>query len=228
MVSGRFIGALILTTALVACGGKGGEQPPADPAPYRPSEAVPVADAPAAPAAAVPAPADAAAPAPAPTAPAGEPAPTAAAERDATGTAGADNDADAELGFVYPAKNTVIRDVDPESIEGVIQRALVAGANPDSEKGWEQFSALLHSDEKGAMAIRSRKQYNWPAMRRKAYLFLIEGTDKNVYKWSYAEELDDGKVIKVFVYNPKSSPTPCYVKRDPAQDNKWRITTCSL
>ncbi|MCB9736069.1 MAG: hypothetical protein H6745_26070 [Deltaproteobacteria bacterium] len=218
---------MILTTALVACGGKGGDQPAPEPEPTAPSEPAPTEPTPEpATVAAEPDAGAAAAPSdPATAAPTGET--VAAGDGDATGGA-AENAADAELGFVYPAKNTVIRDVDPESIEGVIQRALMAAANPDEEKGWKDFESLLHSQEKGEMSLRSRKQYNWPAMRRKAYLFLIEGTDKNVYKWAYAEEHDEGKTIKVFVYNPKSSPTPCYVKRDPEQENHWRITTCSL
>lgn len=130
-------------------------------------------------------------------------------------------------GWSYPSRNTIVRDPEPDTPAGVIMLALTAAMNPDANKGWGQFQALLHTSELLPNALISRRELNWPAMRRKVHLFLIEDPTKPIYQWSYAEETADGQ-LKIFVHNPKSMPTPCYVAQDPEQDNKWRIRTCSL
>lgn len=245
-----WIAVIGLSLAVAACGGKGSEQPsmnPVDPAatpaPTDPATAPAPEDkgsegnvAPADPADPGAKPAD---PGTKPADPGTKPADPAAADPDAAdagSTAGADPadtkvpseaaDGASPNGYTYPGRNTVVKDPDPESPEGIIMRALAAALDPDEAKGWEAFEGLLHTSELIPNALTSRRQLNWPAMRRKVALFLVE-EGKPVYKWAYAEEPEPG-VIKVFVNNPKSMPTPCYVAQDPEQENKWRIKSCSL
>jgi len=244
-----WIGVIALTLTLAACGSKGAEQP-ADPTPADPAADPAVAPAggegdkhtepaakpdepakPDGPTAKLDEPAKPDEPAAkaevdaGPTEAAADAGPT-EAEGDAGAAANAEPDTLSKHGFNYPGKNTVVRECDPESPEGVIQRAILAAMNPDEEKGWQQFESLLHSSQLIPNALTSRRQLNFPAMRRKVSLFLVE-EGKPYYKWAYAEEPDEG-VIKVFVHNPKSMPTPCYLAMDPEADNKWRIKSCSL
>lgn len=218
-----------LSLALAACGGRKDEASSvaavADPtaAPVAaPAPATPAAPGAGAPAAATPtAPSDAA-PAPPPASAAMAPTGTLAEAPAAAADAGP-----SPSGLIYPARNTVIRDPKPGTPEHLIAQALAAALNPDPEAGWRQFEALLHTSEKEPNALISRRELNWPAMRRKVALFLAEDPTKPIYKWAYAEEPGGGQ-LKIFVHNPKSMPTPCYVKRDSEQGDAWKIQTCSL
>lgn len=236
---------LILVTglglALFACGAEqqpAGDPPPAEPTPSaegdpkdpKAAEPTPAADAPKEDEAAKPAEPAEPAKADAPAEPAGADGaePTAGGdggEAKPVALDGASEPSPAQVS--YPSKNTIVRDPEPDSPAGVIMRALEAAMNPDADKGWEQFEALLHTSEKLPNALISRRELNWPAMRRKVHLFLIEDPKKPIYQWAYAEETADGQ-LKIFVHNPKSMPTPCYVAQDPEQDNQWKIRTCSL
>lgn len=126
--------------------------------------------------------------------------------------------------FVQPG--AIVRTPDPETPEGVIQRAIAAAMEPDEAKAWDQFQALLHTDEKLPNALYSRRTMNFPAMRRKVKLFLIEDEKKPIYQVDRV--LEDGDTVRLFVHNKSSMPTPCEVRRDKDQQNKWRISTCSL
>ena len=121
---------------------------------------------------------------------------------------------------------SIVRTPDPETPEGVIQRAIAAAMEPDEAKAWEQFMALLHTDERLPNALSLRRSMNFAAMRRKVKLFLIEDETKPFYQVDRVLEGPD--TVRLFVHNKKSMPTPCEVRRDAAQENKWRIATCSL
>ncbi len=139
--------------------------------------------------------------------------------------AAADAGGETKLGtFVQPG--SIVRTPDPETPEGVIQRAIASAMEPDEPKAWEQFAALLHTDEKLPNALYSRRSMNFPAMRRKVKLFLIEDETKPYYQVDRVLEGPDS--VRLFVHNKGSMPTPCEVRRDTAQENKWRVTTCSL
>jgi len=215
-----------LALTLGACGGKD-EATPEAPAP---AAAEPAKEAPAAEARGEE-PTTAAAPAPKPAEEATAPKPTeevpAPKPADAAAAAPTEVVVDDLDAYVYPARNTVVRDPDPSTPEGIIARALAAAMNPDEAAGWREFEALLHTSEKLPNALTSRRQLNWPAMRRKVPLFLVEDETKPIYRWSYVEELPNN-TLKIFVHNKESMPTPCYLRRDAEQDNAWRITTCSL
>jgi hypothetical protein len=137
----------------------------------------------------------------------------------------ADAGAETQLGTFVQA-GSIVRTPDPETPEGVIQRAIATAMEPDEAKAWEQFLALLHTDEKLPNALYSRRSMNFAAMRRKVKLFLIEDETKPYYQVDRVVEGPDS--VRLFVHNKGSMPTPCEVRRDKAQENKWRVTTCSL
>ena len=61
-------------------------------------------------------------------------------------------------------------------------------------------------------------------MRRKVKLYLIEDETKPIYK--VARVLEEGNIIRIFVHNKASMPTPCEVRLDAT--NHWKIGICSL
>jgi len=119
---------------------------------------------------------------------------------------------------------TIVKDPNPESPEGLIQRAIMAAMEPDEAKAWAAFEALLHEDQKYGQALVYRREMNFPAMRRKVKLFLIEDETKPIYKISRI--LEEGNIIRIFVHNKQSMPTPCEVRLDAT--NHWKIGICSL
>jgi hypothetical protein len=150
---------------------------------------------------------------------------------DATNPGAGDPAAAADAGAettpgTFVQAGSIVRTPDPETPEGVIQRAIVAAMEPDEAKAWEQFLALLHTDEKLPNALYSRRSRNFAAMRRKLKLFLIEDGTKPYYQVDRVIEGPDA--VRLFVHNKSSMPTPCEVRRDKAQENKWRVATCSL
>lgn len=123
---------------------------------------------------------------------------------------------------------TSVSESSDDTPEGVIHAALVAGADADVERGWRAFRKLLHSEERNTIALRDWERLRYPRMRKKIDLFLTS-RDPITYEYSRIQERDNG-AMKVFVVNSGNpdNPTPCHVKRDPKQSDRWRITNCSL
>ena len=229
---------LALVALVVGCGGKG--EPAPAPAPEDPAAGTATKDPgeakttepPAATTATAPdATTGAADPAPTPTPTTAAPETTAApasAEADAGNGRESRTDKDILEEYALPPEGTVITAPVEGTPEWVIQRVIAASMNPDEAAGWAEFEALLHTSEKLPNALISRRELNYPASRRKVGLFIV-GEDKTtpVYKIAYIETPAED-TLKIFVDNPKSSPTPCYIRKDPAQDNQWKVTTCSL
>ncbi len=94
--------------------------------------------------------------------------------------------------------------------------------------GGARSPPLLHSKQlKSVASERNWRNFNFQTTRRKYKLYL-EDDEKPVFKFGYMEEDLDGGVA-IYIRNEKSDmPTPCTVRPDPEQDNKWRITKCSL
>ena len=136
---------------------------------------------------------------------------------------------------------TTVSDPDPDSPEYVVYQVLKAAivSYKDNEKaGWLMYKKLLHSRETSAgnAQLRAWREMRWATMRRKAYLFTKDKDTKDTIKDSSptfeiakTQEKANGKVIKIFVTNEMSDmPTPCEVKRDPKQGDKWKIVTQCL
>jgi len=225
--------------AFIACGSKSPTAPPspepakaADPAPAEPTKATPAPEtkaaeptvAPATTPPATTAPAD---PTPVPTDPAVDPTPS-----DETAPPPPETPYIPPADAIQPAHPLTvkagdeIRDgVDQESPEGLIQRVLVTAMEPDEPKAWAAFEALLHEDQKYANALTYRHQFNFPAMRRKYKLFLLEPGKP----WFKIDRIlqDSPYVIRLFVHNSASMPTPCEVRLDQTT-RLWKIGICSL
>ncbi|MFO0745237.1 MAG: hypothetical protein U1F43_06095 [Myxococcota bacterium] len=120
---------------------------------------------------------------------------------------------------------TIVKDPNPESPEGLITRALQAAMEPDEAKGWTMFEALLHDDQKYGQALEYRRQMNFPAMRRKVKLFLIEDPNKPIYQVDRTL-VENPTTIRIFVHNKESMPTPCQLRLD--DTGHWKIGICSL
>jgi hypothetical protein len=122
----------------------------------------------------------------------------------------------------------VVRDTLPRTPERAIQDVLRAALEPDEEKGWEMFKALLHTDELLPNALITRRSMNFAASRRKVHLFLVEKAEVPVFK--VARILDEGNdSLRFFVHNPESMPTPCVARIDRnLNPPAWRIGVCSL
>ncbi|MCC6619758.1 MAG: hypothetical protein IT385_00805 [Deltaproteobacteria bacterium] len=117
------------------------------------------------------------------------------------------------------------------SPEWVIFKAIEAALVADTNEGYKIVRPLLHSEVKDSPAAESHYRQNvFEAFHRKAYLFSID--DKTgAYKLDYDDDSEKpGEIIKIFVVNEKSDmPTPCRLKRDPKQNNDWKISSmCSL
>jgi len=160
------------------------------------------------------------------TAPAGDPG-TAPAAGDPPPATRAPDPTEKSQTALFPltsAPGTIVKDPNPESPEGLIQRALLAAMEPDEAKGWAAFEAILHDDQKYGQALTYRREMNFAAMRRKVKLFLFEDPTKPIYKIDRI--IEEGDIIRIFVHNKESMPTPCEVRLDATKH--WKIGICSL
>jgi len=114
----------------------------------------------------------------------------------------------------------------PDSPEAVIRGILEGAMNPDSDAGWETTKALLHSNLHTARALKSYRELNYPASRRKVALFTPDDT-KPHFRVARRQTPAADK-IKLFIHNEKSMPTPCTLRKDPQASGAWRIHACSL
>ncbi len=123
---------------------------------------------------------------------------------------------------------TTIDDPDPGTPEAVLYDALTAALDKDEAKGWKAFRSLLHSEQlSSAISEKTWRTMNFSTLRRKARLYL-EDDGKPAYQLAYTEDVAPAS-LKLFIFNEKSEvPTPCTLKPDPAQNNAWRISLCSL
>ena len=123
---------------------------------------------------------------------------------------------------------TEVSDPDVDSPEWVVQQVIIAAMQEDESAGWDIFQPLLHSKQlKSSASERNWRNFNFQTTRRKYKLYLEDDSDPT-YQIGYTEgDLDGG--LSVYIRNEKSDmPTPCTVRPDAKQDNKWRITKCSL
>ncbi|MFT7581762.1 MAG: hypothetical protein ACI9MR_003440 [Myxococcota bacterium] len=202
----------------------------AEPAAAEPAAADPTAAEPvkADPAAADPAAADPTAAEPVKADPAAADPAAAPVNPDAVAKAAMDEKEADEL--VLPEAGAIVTNPKAGTPQAVIMTVLAAANEPDEEKAWQLFKAQLHSREMLPNALKARRSLNFAASRRKVKLFLVENPDAPgvlSYKVSYIETPGEDQ-LKIFVHNAKASPTPCYVAKDPEQDNAWKVTTCSL
>lgn len=116
----------------------------------------------------------------------------------------------------------VVTAPDSGSPEKVIQDVLKAGRMADDADGWIAFAGLLHSEETSSPAGMNEWQtLRFPALRRKIDYLLL---DKAALTYKMMEKREEGQNVKVFVANSQSdTPTPCTLRRDPAQNNAWRV-----
>ena len=112
------------------------------------------------------------------------------------------------------------------SPEAVIRLLIEAAMNPDEAAGWETTKALLHSSMQTARALKSYREMNFPASRRKVALFTPDDTKPDFRIARTTHPAPDK--IKIFVHNEKSMPTPCILRKDPEAGGAWRVHVCSL
>lgn len=117
---------------------------------------------------------------------------------------------------------TTISSPDPGTPEKVIQDVLKAARMSDEADGWVAFSMLLHSQESSSPAAMNEWQtMRFPTMRRKVDFLLV---DKAALVYKLMDKREEGKELKVYVNNSQSDmPTPCTLRRDPEQNNAWRV-----
>lgn len=114
---------------------------------------------------------------------------------------------------------------EPETAEWVLREVLLAGKEPDEEKGWQRFQKVLHSQERTNNALKGWQQFGWPRIRRQAHLYLDE-TGTFVLR-DFRTLQNDG--IDFFLENrDRDLPTPCSVYLDFANNKQWRVKRCSL
>ena len=128
-----------------------------------------------------------------------------------------------------PAKT--IDNPEQGSPEWVIYQAITAALMDKTDEGYKLVRPLLHSEIIDSIAAEQHYRTDvFEAFHRKAKLFSID--DKTgAYKLDYTKDDEKpGEIIKIFVVNEKSDmPTPCRLKRDPKQNNEWKISNqCSL
>jgi len=115
-----------------------------------------------------------------------------------------------------------ISNPDAGTPEKVIQDVLKAATMPDPQDSWLAFSSLVHSEEVASPAAMNEwETMRFPALRRKAPYLL---KDASALTYVLMEKRTEGPNLKVFVQNSQSDmPTPCTLRRDPAQGNAWRV-----
>ncbi len=123
-------------------------------------------------------------------------------------------------------RGRLVTDPEQGSPDWVIQQVLRAAMNPDPEAGWSILEPLMHSMHRTPNGMQSYRAFNYPASRRKVRLFLADDTKP----WFHVVKVEtpDPDVLKIFVYNDKSMPTPCAVKKDAEAGGQWRVYRCSL
>lgn len=163
-----------------------------------------------------------------PTSPATQPAPGTppVANPAATATPPAPGTAAAIVGPPSAAGSKPVSAVDGDGYEATLVRAVVAAMNPDEEKGWELYKKELHDNELFPQRLKAIRRFNWPYFRRKVSLYLVDDKKPEI-RIVRVEQLPKDQV-KVFVFNEKSMPTPCHLKKDEKAKGAYRITNCSL
>lgn len=116
----------------------------------------------------------------------------------------------------------LITNPDPGTVEKVIQDVLRAAKEPDEARGWEMFTALLHSEETTSPAsLQAWREMKFPAIRKKVD-FLLK--DRAATSFKVMDRREEGRSILIFVENSSSDvPTPCRLRQDPSQANAWRV-----
>ena len=118
-----------------------------------------------------------------------------------------------------------VSDPEPETAEWVLREALLAGIEPEEEKGWERFQKVLHSQERTVAALNSWRQFGWPRIRKQAKNYLDD--DGRFVLRDFRTLQNDG--IDSFLDNhTRELPTPCSVYMDYDNNKLWRIKRCSL
>ena len=112
------------------------------------------------------------------------------------------------------------------SPEWVVQQVLISAMTADADAGWKIIEPLMHSMHRTPNGMASYRSLNYPASRRKVHLFLEDDT-KPHYRVARVET-KEADVMKIFVFNERSMPTPCAVKKDTEAGGAWRIYRCSL
>lgn len=211
--------SVVIVALLVACGGKKEAPPEPSPAPEKlaaePTKAPPAPETKAAEPAPEPKPAEDAAPAP-------------------TDSGFPSKIEDKPTTLVTATPGTVVKNPVPDSPEWLIQQVLVAALDPDEAKGWERYVSLLAEDQKIEKALRTRRDMNFAASRRKVKLFIDPTSDlaanpaQVVYKVDRVVE-ETPTQVRIFVHNnsEEGMPTPCELRLD-ENTKKWRVGICSL
>lgn len=115
-----------------------------------------------------------------------------------------------------------IKNPNPGTPEYTIQAVLRSASNSDSERGWEEFSRLLHSNETSSpVAMNDWRTMRFPAIRRKVKHLLL---DPNIFSFKVMDRREYDHTIVLYLQNKSSDmPTPCKLKRDPKQGNTWKV-----
>jgi hypothetical protein len=119
---------------------------------------------------------------------------------------------------------TTVTETKQGTPDRIIQDVLKAAAEKDDELAWNTFFNLLHSEERETIAsVKNWKEFKFPAIRRKVDYLIME---RSSVSFKIAEERQDtDNYMQIFVENSKSDmPTPCILKKDPAQNNEWKVS----
>ncbi|MFT7579338.1 MAG: hypothetical protein ACI9MR_001002 [Myxococcota bacterium] len=124
---------------------------------------------------------------------------------------------------------TTVENPAEETPEWVIEQAIVAAMQEDTDDGWKIIRPLLHSKITGSAGAESSfRTLNFESFHRKWKLYTVGDDSKPIFEID-KRDTDDRGNLRIFVLNEGSDmPTPCRLNKDPAQGGKWRIAMCSL
>jgi hypothetical protein len=110
--------------------------------------------------------------------------------------------------------------------EWAIQKLLAAALIEDSADSWSAVRKVIHSSVLSNPArMQGYKTMNWPALQRKIeFLTDVRVKGPPPYTIMNDEEVSSSE-RRIFIENAHSSPTPVRVKKDPASNGEWRITS---
>lgn len=116
------------------------------------------------------------------------------------------------------------QEADPQAlIECLFRFALQA-----SDIGNPMMLALFHSDVISApRSPEHLKAFNFPKLRRNIQLYLTDADPASYVL--VRSEIDDAQIsVKVFLHRLGGMPSPVRLKRDPEENEAWRIVQMSL
>jgi hypothetical protein len=115
----------------------------------------------------------------------------------------------------------LITNPEPGTPEKVLQDVLKAAREPDEERGWEQFTNLLHGEETTPASLQAWREMKYPAIRKKVDALL---KDRAAATFKVMDRREEGRSIQLYLDNSQSDvPTPCRLRQDPARSNAWRV-----